>query len=485
MICKINLEGFKAFGNSVEFKLEDNRGNQGKNMLAYGENGSGKTSLFEALRLFFYQERMLDSLHKEGEAEEMFEANKKSFLRGYNNKTRNVDFTLTVNGLDRSAFPFMDYACYILGSEDVHLGDHLLMKDWLQDRFIPAFDITAFWNDKGQILVENVNKAIKDDFREQFTIATADKDTTLKVVDSSRGVSPEKDYRQFLNEAKLHLVALLLFFETVRLHKSVLNENVDKVLVLDDIVTSLDATNRIFLVNYLARYFQDCQLILLTHNVGFFNLVKCRIGENVDNNAFKWVLYNICEIGNNTDAFLYREQSSSDIAKEYEKLANTDPVRAAEEAGNKIRKRFEVVMYEYAKLIQMDEFEDANQILKRLIVEQKPLFMKYDVQSKKTLWPSDLLDEIINVMDTTKSPSDRLADISKHVKEYKRDYSDMEKLVEFLKEMKMFQKVVLHQLSHGSNGRPGFTKKEIDYSLALLKRFESLVKNAKGHVRGM
>ena len=42
-ISKITIDGFKAFPNSFTLELE------GKNLLMYGENGSGKSSIFYAL----------------------------------------------------------------------------------------------------------------------------------------------------------------------------------------------------------------------------------------------------------------------------------------------------------------------------------------------------------------------------------------------------------------------------------------------------
>src|SRR5690606_32667160 len=47
-ITKISLQGFRAFDSSFELDLEG-----GKNLLLHGENGSGKSSIFTALKRFF------------------------------------------------------------------------------------------------------------------------------------------------------------------------------------------------------------------------------------------------------------------------------------------------------------------------------------------------------------------------------------------------------------------------------------------------
>lgn len=479
MINKISLESFKAFGLPVDFFLDS-----GKNMLAYGENGSGKSSLFEALRLFFYQDKMLDSLHKEGEADEVFAANKQSFLRAYNNATLGVDFTIKVNDQDRTAFPLYKHACYMLGNEDVHIGNQIQVKEYIKGLSLPTIDIEKFWKENGDDLINNINKAIVDDFKERFKVEIADGYSTLKIVDSNRSVSPESDYRRYLNEAKLHLVALLLFFETVKLHKATLGDKIDKVVVLDDIVTSLDATNRIFLVNYLVRDFAKEQIILLTHNVSFFNLVYLRVGNKVDQNAEKWVLYNICEIGDNTDAYSSElVESSGKILSEYNALAKKDPATAANQAGNKIRKRFEAVLYEYAKLIQIGQFEDVNMILARLIDKHKPIYVK--CVKKKVYGTYELLDEIHTIINSRKNSSNKVSEVKSCINSYQK-FTELKKIAVYLREMKMFQKVVLHQLSHSTGARPTFSDKEILQSIDLLKKIEILVDQFKAdNVHGM
>ena len=47
-ISNIQIENYRAYYDRLEFKLE-----RGENLLLYGENGSGKTSLYKALDGFF------------------------------------------------------------------------------------------------------------------------------------------------------------------------------------------------------------------------------------------------------------------------------------------------------------------------------------------------------------------------------------------------------------------------------------------------
>ena len=47
-ITKIEIKNFRAFYGMYQLDLHK----AGKNLLVYGENGSGKTSLYQALKIF-------------------------------------------------------------------------------------------------------------------------------------------------------------------------------------------------------------------------------------------------------------------------------------------------------------------------------------------------------------------------------------------------------------------------------------------------
>ena len=159
MIKSIYLESFKAFGHPAKFELEYN--GRCRNMLIYGENGSGKSSLYEALCLFFYEERLLRNLKKEGQAEEVYEANKQSFLRSYNNQKAANDYVLKINNQLNSVFPIASQACYLFCGQDIQIGETLRGIDFLQNCTLPEFDANQFWKDHGTELIQNVNDSIK------------------------------------------------------------------------------------------------------------------------------------------------------------------------------------------------------------------------------------------------------------------------------------------------------------------------------------
>ena len=129
----------------------------------------------------------------------------------------------------------------------------------------------------------------------------------------------------FLNEAKLTQLALSVRFGATLAQ---LQESPIKLLVLDDLLISLDMSNRMKVVNIiLGEDFADFQKIILTHDLGFFQEIRRRIG----NDQYKWHFATIA--GNSTEGRrLNSVKSDLDQAKDY--LANDQLA----ECGNQLRK---------------------------------------------------------------------------------------------------------------------------------------------------
>ncbi len=82
--------------------------------------------------------------------------------------------------------------------------------------------------------------------------------------------------QSFLNEAKLTQLALSVRFGATLAH---LHDSPMKLLVLDDLLISLDMNNRMKVVKIiLGPTFADHQKIILTHDLGFFNEFRRSIG---------------------------------------------------------------------------------------------------------------------------------------------------------------------------------------------------------------
>ena len=92
------------------------------------------------------------------------------------------------------------------------------------------------------------------------------------------GDKPVNHPQTFLNEAKLTQLALSVRFAAslVNLHESDL-----KLLVLDDLLVSLDMSNRMKVVEILlSDSFANYQKVILTHDLGFFREFRRTIGAS-------------------------------------------------------------------------------------------------------------------------------------------------------------------------------------------------------------
>ena len=111
---KIEINNFKAFKSRIALIPTASR----KNLSIYGENGSGKSSIYEALRLVFYHKRMLQPFVSRGASAEVRQAEEESFFRSFNNRKPtgepSENFNITYNGNDFSNFDSSTYQCFML-----------------------------------------------------------------------------------------------------------------------------------------------------------------------------------------------------------------------------------------------------------------------------------------------------------------------------------------------------------------------------------
>jgi energy-coupling factor transporter ATP-binding protein EcfA2 len=83
----------------------------------------------------------------------------------------------------------------------------------------------------------------------------------------------------FLNEARQSAIGLALYLGA-RLACAPQTTPHLKLLVLDDVLVGLDHSNRLPVLNVLVSQFADWQIILLTHDKGWFDLARQRLPSN-------------------------------------------------------------------------------------------------------------------------------------------------------------------------------------------------------------
>ena len=164
---KLELQNFKAFGDAVPIIL-DNVG--AKNILLYGENGAGKSSIFEAFRYIFYKDRIeaVDTMLPK--LEQM--ANIEEIRNKYRNKK--VDpFDIKINNQDATAFSIIKYQVFLLDRFD--RMDKIQLSSILEHQCLPYSDLNKFMDENWQFIMDEVNTQLSGSFHEQYEILVGDK----------------------------------------------------------------------------------------------------------------------------------------------------------------------------------------------------------------------------------------------------------------------------------------------------------------------
>ena len=320
-ITKIEIKNFKAFYGTYQIDLHK----AGKNLLIYGENGSGKTSLYKALELF------LDSSENDTidfkDHQNLFNADKgyiKLHLR--TNPTSNehvyewsddvketVDLPIITASKSKG---FFDYKAlletyYLHRESDTVNVFNLLIENLLANvtSDVTGLSIAEEWENISEqsssqpdveILEEQLavfNREIADRLTElearaseildkfgynvSFKLnvqeitynrtneALDNQEILLKVTFFDEDISA---HHRFLNEAKLSAIALAIYFAGFLLQP----ESDLKILALDDVLIGLDMSNRLPVLDLLEEYFSDYQIFLTTYDKAWYEIVKQR-----------------------------------------------------------------------------------------------------------------------------------------------------------------------------------------------------------------
>ena len=322
-ITEIEIKNFKAFYGTYRIALRKT----GKNLLIYGENGSGKSSLYFALKLFL--ESGDDSSHRFENDQNIFitdagyiklglRADERSKQETYewSESVRETEDELIIEASKTKSF--LDYKSLLethyvhresdavnvfnllvetLLANTVNIEGRSLTEDW--DRIQPPYPrrnatsqiailerlIENFNNELANRLAElqlkaseilgkfEHNVAINFDFpgvkynRENRTLDN--QEIFLKVelfdIDIPR-------HHHFLNEARLSAISIAIYLSSILIQP----ESRLKILALDDVLIGLDMSNRLPVLDILDEYFPEHQIFLTTYDKAWYEIVKQR-----------------------------------------------------------------------------------------------------------------------------------------------------------------------------------------------------------------
>lgn len=322
-IKTIAISGYRAFPPYRPTSFELKLGDEGKNLLLYGENGSGKTSLFRALRELF----------TDAGGTMNYEERQNAFAQESDDSVV-VELTLgtpsefrwqvgEVHPKETEGAPFRDFArsCLFLDYRDllqtnfVHRKGapdlfQLLVQTILKDLPVPSRPLAEVYQ---SMVLSNPHRrtarqvGIAEASATRFSESLANhlpevvaegnrilgklqqgtqfelKPRPVAYVYDSRSFSGQSiplsvtyngfavsEPQHFLNEARLTALALSIYLAAARIIRS----GRPGVLVLDDVLMGLDLENRIPLLRLLHDEFADWQILLFTHDQTWFELAR-------------------------------------------------------------------------------------------------------------------------------------------------------------------------------------------------------------------
>lgn len=322
-ITKIEIKNFRAFYGTCQIDLHK----AGKNLLVYGENGSGKTSLYQALKRFlessegdhqfkphqniFNSDDGYIKLHLQADAQseqdtyEWSEAvkdgtNDQLLIQASRTKGfldyKDLLETHYLHREDEVVNVFDLLVNSLLANTISDQTDRSLAEDWASiqpppdqsamDQIVYLEEQIANFNDElASRLTELQAKASEILGKFEYNVAldlnfqgiTYNSDN--KALDNQEILLTVKffdkdipEHHRFLNEAKLSAIAIAIYFSSILLQP----ESELKILALDDVLIGLDMSNRLPVLDVLDEDFADYQIFLTTYDKAWYEIVKQR-----------------------------------------------------------------------------------------------------------------------------------------------------------------------------------------------------------------
>lgn len=218
---------------------------------------------------------------------------------------------------------------------------------------------------------------------------------------------PIERVQSFLNEAQLTRIAIGIRVGALRTRP--LQAAKFKILVLDDMLISLDLSNRMDVVRMILnkegkdglKFFDGFQKIILTHDKGFFNLIRRNTNEE------DWVYFNFHkDESNNTPPKIKPDLTPIQKAIKYFEEEEF------ENCGNELRKEAEAVLTNFLDP-EMKELDKDFEALSGKLEKAFNMLTNQRLQNFKTTFLSDLNLATIRKIKTNYSIDDSLTAVEK------------------------------------------------------------------------
>lgn len=450
----IELGNFKAFKKTAQLPLD------GKSVLIYGENGAGKTSLFEAIKFFYFRQRIMRERILPNVVGEDRLAEEERVISDYKHDEARP-LSIRIDNESYSNHDANDSNIFLVSYSLLSNSDEITIKALTENTYftqgegISEEEKPTFYN----MIVESVN----DDLQEYFYFDNVKLNlldaTTGRCSLSNENIQEGKSERlnSYFNESILHVVRFVVLIECMKFFQKA---GQPTLVLFDDCFNSLDAPNRTFMIKFMLSKLEDAQKIVLTHNTGFYNLF-CYIYSNFSDEPEKWIRYRLFKYDDEHFFLDGNEKTTQDIKDSIKNNRGND-------IGNELRQRFEVLVYELSRLNNIGELQETRTLLDRLCKKDVPAYLYVENGKCKTVY--DLVGEIYS--NVTNGNSYQLAERLKDKIDSYRDKAFLNQIKPWLIDLRLMQKVALHQASHGHEHITPTESVEIKYTLALLDKLE-------------
>jgi len=332
-IDKIQINNFRAFYGENIFSIE------GKNCLIYGENGSGKSSFYMALKMF------VESSASQKSTERQFNYTTNDIIKKYIDKDHtekdkglllknifsfiNVDKEILqekyadylqiekikdeVSSYDNPKLincykikPFLHYKkimkIYYFDKVKEELNLFLVFKEILKNYYIQseAKVLSELTKEKqyqylnqilNQELLAEINTILNKFhtdinieqfvFQNQMTLFDEQNHNSIYIKAKYNGAEID-NFHLFFNEARLSALSMSIYFASILKMYEIAGDDVLKILVLDDILVGLDMGNRLSLIKVLNEEFGDFQIFMLTYDKAWYETFRTYRGNDTN-----------------------------------------------------------------------------------------------------------------------------------------------------------------------------------------------------------
>ena len=346
---KITISNFKGIKSPLQLDLytvDNNNIEKESNLLLYAENGGGKTSISEAIRLISFANFIEEEVISPNIVGEEREAAKRDWLNSYLHDQSNDVFEIDIDGNK-----FSSTSPDATPNKNVFILDRLQLRPTSKIKLENLIGKNHFGGPYSyeqlssseiiDMVLSDVNDILKNEFKEQIELVRPESEEKIVGISGIiEGIITENIHEK-LNEAHQNLIKILIFISYVKLAPK-LGDEKKYFVVFDDVMSSLDLANRIVLARILINLGKEYQLLLMTHNVGFYNLIKHISGINHTNENWRYTsLYQID--GTHIMYSISEEENVDELVKKFGgRILPTDEL-----AINAMRKKFEKLLHEF------------------------------------------------------------------------------------------------------------------------------------------